>query len=93
MKISLSYGVTNTNAALWKNGGTKIQKFLYLVNSSFFFEKNWQHCPYFSIFAMKTCRIGTTGCDTKVEKGSGDPPKRRTRKSIGCPVYPISQLY
>ena len=24
-------------------------------------------------------------------RGSGDPPKPETRKSIGCPVYPISQ--
>ena len=26
-------------------------------------------------------------------RGSGDPPKPGTRKSIGCPVYPISQWY
>ena len=26
-------------------------------------------------------------------RGLGDLPKRGTRKSIGCPVYPISQWF
>ena len=52
---------------------------------------NTVHISWFS--QWKTCWIGTTECDTKMVRGSGDPPKPGTRKSIGCPVYPISQCF